>query len=210
MSEPSNALPADPKWIAELRAKEAEAIATAFATLTYLLSQGRSLGSGSQEPFINFAVKIAMSGLQSISTREEFESTHRAWVQTLRESVLKPRKGADTISYGQGQKSLNVFLKFYMDYASLPDGATAARLRPWLHCPLDSVVMNKLSHEFRPLWLQRVRPHFNGAYQQRFSLSCMTEEYYTAWQELIRALSPDKPVLVDTKWAFERAIAAGQ
>jgi hypothetical protein len=117
--------------------------------------------------------------------------------------VTQKGKGA---SYGQGQKSLNVFLKFYVDWASRPDTDTSSRLRPWLHCPLDEVVMKGLSKKFPEVYRSRFRPLHEGPPQQRFSLSQMSEDAYLAWQNWIRELSPLEPVLVDVSWALERAM----
>ena len=152
---------------------------------------------------LDFAWLVLVPVLRTIKTRSEFDEQHRAWVKELRQRLV-PHNGQPA-SYGQGQKSLNVFLKFYVDWASRPDPDTACRLRPWLHCPLDKVVMEGLCKEFREEYQRRLRPLHGGSPQQRFSLSQMSEEAYRAWQAWIRELSPLKPVLVDVAWALERA-----
>jgi hypothetical protein len=153
---------------------------------------------------LNFTWDVLVPMLPTIKTRSEFDDHHRAWVEALRRKLVTQR--GQRASYGQGQKSLNVFLKFYVDWASRPDTGTSGRLRPWLHCPLDKVVMNVLSETFQDVYQSRLRPLHEGAPQQRFSLSQMSEDVYLAWQSWIRELSPLKPVLVDVSWALERAM----
>jgi hypothetical protein len=184
--------------------QEPESIVKGLASLTFLRSQGRTLAKGSQITFLDIAWRVLVPALTTIATREEFDHAHKAWVETLLSKLSTNRR--ERLTYGQGQKSLNVFLKFYVDWASLPDNETASRLRPWLHCPLDKVVMDGLSRTFPETYRTHVRPK-TGSSPQRFSLSHMTEESYRAWQKWIRELSPAKPVLVDVSWALERAVS---
>jgi hypothetical protein len=191
-------------FLAGLQGRECESIVKGLASLTFLRSQGRTLEKGSQKKFLDFTWDVLVPMLPAIKTRSEFDEKHRAWVEALRRKLVT-QKGQPA-SYGQGQKSLNVFLKFYVDWASRPDPDTSTRLRPWLHCPLDKVVMKGLAEEFLGDYRSRLRPLHRGSPQQRFSLSKMTEEAYLAWQDWIRELSPQKPVLVDVSWALERAM----
>ncbi len=189
-------------FIARLQDQQPESIVKGLASLAFLRSQGRTLVKKSQEKFLDFAWLVLVPALRTIKTRSEFDEQHRAWVKELRQRLV-PRNGQPA-SYGQGQKSLNVFLKFYVDWASQPDVATANRLRPCLHCPLDKVVMKGLSEAFPLVYRSRLRPLHEGSPQQRFSLSQMSENAYLAWQAWIRELSPQKPVLVDVAWALKR------
>ncbi|MGD0515953.1 MAG: hypothetical protein ABSA26_00320 [Thermoguttaceae bacterium] len=191
-------------FVAGLQSRESESIAKGLASLTFLGSQGRTLKKGSQKKFLDFTWEVLVPMLPTIKTRSEFDERHRAWVEALRRKLVT-QKGQGA-SYGQGQKSLNVFLKFYVDWASRPDTDTSSRLRPWLHCPLDKVVMKGLSETFPEVYRSRLRPLHEGSPQQRFSLSQMSEDAYLAWQDWIRKLSPLKPVLVDVSWALERAM----
>jgi hypothetical protein len=188
------------EFLAELRDREAESIVKGFASLAFLRSQGRTLKKYLQRQFLDFIWTKVVPRLPSIETQQEFEQQHHKWVEQLRK-LLKTQK-EQKLSYGQAQKSLNVFLKFYIDWASLPDCSSSCRLRQWLHCPLDKVVMEGLSKEFRDDYKSRIRPCYKGSPQQRFSLSKMDEVSYHAWQNWIRKLSSDKPVLVDVKWAL--------
>jgi len=141
--------------------------------------------------------------LPGIRTRDEFERLHEKWVGQL-QAVLKTASRAH-LSYGQGQKSLNVALKFIVDWASRPDARTADRIRPWLHCPLDRVVMEYLYKQFSDHYRSRIESFYPRVYgQQLFSLASMNAEAYRAWQDWIRDLFPAKPVILDVVWVFER------
>ncbi len=191
-------------FLEQLQDEEPESIVRGVASLTFLRSQGRTLAKGSQRKFLDFTWCDVYPKLKSIETSVQFDKQHEAWVESLQQ-MLVPHNGKPA-SYGQGQKSLNVFLKFYVDYASRPDTDTSSRLRPWLHCPLDKVVMKHLSKMFPEDYTSRLEKLHKGSPQQRFSLSEMRDDAYREWQVWIRELSPQKPVLVDVLWAFKRTM----
>jgi hypothetical protein len=92
-----------------------------------------------------------------------------------------------------------------------PCGRGAARLRPWLHCPLDKVVMEALRSHDTDTWRRRIwDAHYRQrgvAHQQRSSMSTVDEPAYRAWQSWIRELSPKKPILIDATWSLNRPMA---
>jgi len=189
--------------LADLTARETESIIRGLASLAFLRAQGRTLARGSQELFIEFIWHEVAPRLGAISDRASFDLAHSAWVRRLQDRLRTSR--ATQLGYGQAQKSLNVFLKFYVDWASRPDPSTASRLRPWLHCPLDKVVMWNLANLQPAEYKRRLAPLYRTVpHQQRYSLSAMSRHAYEAWQQWIRDLSPEKPVLVDVLWVFER------
>jgi hypothetical protein len=138
-------------------------------------------------------------------SEKQFNARHHAWVQSA-VRVLRTNRNSE-LAYGQGQKTINVFLKFYVDWASRPSADTAARLRPWLHCPLDKVVMEELRRRDTKTWREQIwLPYYRGrvSHQQRSSMSTVDKAAYRAWQSWIRNLSPDKPVLIDALWSLLR------
>jgi hypothetical protein len=169
-----------------------------LGSLAFLRSQGRTLNAGSQSEFIDYLWERVVPVLRYLR-KHNFEETHKTWVEELQGLLKTNRK--KSLSYGQGQKSLNVFLKFYIDWATLPDTETASRLRPLIHCPLDSVVMRHLKLAFPQAYASRVK-----SVHRDFSLAAMDQVAYQAWQAWIRDLSPEKPVYVDIAWALERRI----
>ena len=142
--------------------------------------------------------------LDAIGSRDEFDRRHHVWVGSVAQALRTNRQSQ--LAYGQGQKTISVFLKFYVDWASRPSAEIAARVRSWLHCPLDKVVMEALRSHDRESWRRRIwEPHYKPrrvAHQQRASMATITEPAYHAWQVWIRELSPEKPILIGALWSL--------
>lgn len=195
-------------WVHGLEAKEELSIVRGLGSLAFIRSQGRTLEERSQEKVLDLLWRIR-GLLESTNSREQFDHQHHLWVEEAR-GLLKTNRQLP-LSYGQGQKTINVFLKFYVDWASRPAADVAARLRPWLHCPLDKVVMEALRSHDTDTWRLRIwDAHYRPrviAHQQRSSMSTVDETAYRAWQSWIRELSPTKPVLIDATWSLIRPMA---
>jgi hypothetical protein len=151
----------------------------------------------------------------SLGTRAQFEIAHEETCQRILTS-FKTNRG-DTLSYGQAQKPLNVFLKVYIDWANQPDRTFADKLAPFLHVPLDSVVMEFIAREFPQEYqtgilslrkriaelvserLEKTTPRMveRMLLRSEFALVGLSKEMYLAWQKLLRKLYPAKPVLLD-------------
>jgi hypothetical protein len=188
----------------ELKTKEDLAIVRGLGSLAFVRGQGRTLEEKSQEKVLELLWTVRCE-LEAIGSREEFDHRHHVWVGSVVQALRTNRQSQ--LAYGQGQKTINVFLKFYVDWASRPSAETAIRLRPWLHCPLDRVIMEALRSHDTETWRERIwKPHYRGriSHQQRASMSSITEPAYRAWQEWIRELSPDKPILLDALWSLMR------
>jgi hypothetical protein len=180
------------------------AIVRGLGSLAFVRAQGRTLEEKSQEKVLELLWAIR-GELESIGSRDEFDRRHHGWIGRAVQ-VLRTNRQSQ-LAYGQGQKTINVFLKFYVDWASRPSADVATRLRPWLHCPLDKVIMEALRSHDAGTWKRRIwEPHYRGriSHQQRASMSAITEPAYRAWQSWIRELSPDKPVLLDALWSLMR------
>jgi hypothetical protein len=189
----------------ELRANEDRAIVRGLGSLAFVRGQGRTLERRSQEKVLELLWTIR-GELDSIGSRDEFDRRHHVWVDTVVQALRTNRQGQ--LAYGQGQKTINVFLKFYIDWASRPSAEIASRFRPWLHCPLDRVIMEELRSHDKETWRRRIwEPHYKPRrvpYQQHASMSMITEPAYRAWQDWIRELSPEKPILMDAMWSLRR------
>jgi hypothetical protein len=189
--------------VSELAAREEESVVKGLCSLGFLRAQGRTLAAHSQRVFCDIVWNEVYGSLSGTGNCAEFDRLHEGWVALFQRSLTTARGGQ--LSYGQGQKSLNVVLKFVVDWASRPDSSTADRLRPWLHCPLDRVVMQYLHDLYPEDYRLRIRPFYPRVYgPQRFLLANMNDEAYHAWQVWIRDLYPSKPVLLDVVWVFER------
>lgn len=194
----------------DLKAKEELSVVRGLGSLAFVRAQGRTLEERSQEKVLA-QLWVIRGELESIQSPEQFDQRHHAWVENALQ-VLRTNRN-NQLAYGQGQKTINVFLKFYVDWASRPTSDAAARLRPWLHCPLDRVVMEALRSHDTEAWRGRIwEPHYRGrvAHQQRASMASVNEPAYRAWQSWIRELSPEKPVLIDALWSLLRPMERGE
>jgi hypothetical protein len=166
-------------------------------------------------------------------TREHFDSIHAKTCDRIISSFKTNRN--EKLSYGQAQKALNVFLKVYVDWAKRPNKELADKLAPFLHVPLDSLLMRFIAREFKGEYETRItsiRMHLAERTAERlkerlpgstpraverallgneFSLVGINKEIYLAWQEFLRSLWPGKPLMLDIIWVLERArIARGR
>jgi hypothetical protein len=205
------------KLIKRCKDKEEEAIVKGTAMGAVILSRmGARYMEGSVRPFQDLALQFSPR-LTSIATISEFDSFHESFVEAV-QSHITERDGED-LSYGEAQKSINVFLKHYVDWSSLPDGATAKRVRPFLHVPLDSVMIGHFRRNYPQGYekyivpeLRKINEQFKVAHPKAIKipdrllseLKYIYQEVYLAWQNWFREISPEKPVLLDTIWSLER------
>jgi hypothetical protein len=157
--------------------------------------------------------------LKSVSTQAEFDAYHHAFVVACRDT-LRARSGT-TISYGEAQQPVNIFIKEYAEQSNLMDAATVARLQPFLHVTLDGVMIFYMQSFFREDYLKYIAPFdkesgYIGTAQltsfhakdwsqsQLTQLLFMSREVYTAWQGWFRLIQPERPALLDALWAVAR------
>jgi hypothetical protein len=208
--------------------REPEAITRTLAMMAYNRAIGRVLESGGVDRFSDLMVQT-IPKLYGWVTREHFDTWHGEICEGIMDSFKTSRQ--TTVSYGQAQKPVNVFLKVYVDWAKQPTQALAEKLIPWLHVPLDSVLMKFFKREFpeeyenhigriRRRRIDRSAERLKGIKGPRsiaylmlgheFSLAAIDKETYLAWQEFFRTLYPGKPVALDIIWALERSKRRGQ
>jgi hypothetical protein len=191
-------------WLGSLAKNEDLSIVRGLGSLAFVRAQGRTLEERSQKKILELLWTIRCE-LDSLRSQKQFDERHHAWIERVLQHLRTNRQSQ--LAYGQGQKTINVFLKFYVDWASRPTADDAARIRGWLHCPLDRVVMEALRSQDADAWRRRIwEPHYRGrvTHQRRASMSMINEPAYRAWQAWIRELSPQKPVLIDTIWSLFR------
>ena len=201
--------------------KEPEAVTRTLAMMAYNPSIGRVLEKGSVDRFADLMVET-IPKFYGLPTRERFDKIHADACDQLR-STFRTTRGENP-SYGQAQKPLNVFLKVYMDWAGQPTLDLAKSMRPFLHVPLDSLLMEYIAREFPNEYGTRIVPGrqrlaewiagrlesatpkvINRTWGKEFSLTgIVTKEIYLAWQDLLRELYPAKPVALDIIWVVER------
>jgi len=201
--------------------REQEAITRTLAMMAYNPAIGRVLEKGGVDRFADLVLET-IPKFYGLVTRDHFESVHAAACDRILAS-FKTNRG-DTLSYGQAQKPLNVFLKVYVDWAGQPNAELAQKLRPLLHVPLDSLLMEFIAKEFSQEYRDRigrlrarlaeyVAQRLNNTTSrmvkrvllgQEFALVGLNKEIYLAWQDLLRSLWPGKPVELDIIWVLER------
>ncbi len=204
--------------IERCRNNEEEAIIKGAAMGAVILSRmGPIYERGSVSKFQKIAQRFSQE-LNDITTIEDFDIFHERFVESLQNEI----KGQDgeKLSYGEAQKSINVFLKTYVDRSSRPRTLVAETIRPFLHVPLDSIMIKYFRKNFRsdysiyiaPVhhqvneWLRDTNPASTVKIPDRVlsELKYIFQEVYLAWQKWFRAIYPNKPVMLDTIWALER------
>jgi len=199
--------------------KEKEAVIKGIAMGAVILSRmGPIYMKGSVRTFQDLAVQFSLK-LTSTTTTSEFDCFHESFVEAV-QSHIRGKDGGD-LSYGEAQKSINVFLKHYVDRSGLRDGATAKKVRPFLHVPLDSVVIRYFRENYPQSYEKHILPEhrkineqFKAAHPEAVKipdrllseLKYIFQEVYLAWQNWFREILPEKPVLLDTIWSLEREI----
>jgi hypothetical protein len=209
-----------------LSGREREAIIRTLAMMAYNPAIGRVLEKGGVGKFADLMVEI-MPKLCGTATREHVDAIHSETCDRILSEFKTNRN--QSLSYGQAQKPLNVFLKVYVDWAKHPDPQLAEKVAPLLHVPLDSLLMKFIAREFKEEYatkilslrrritdvaLERLKQHLPDStprmVQQallgnEFSLTGINKEIYLAWQDLLRSLWPGKPLMLDIIWVLERA-----
>lgn len=181
--------------IDRLKNLEEKALFNTLAMMAYNPSIGRALSKDGVNKFISIANEMSCK-IEDIQTIDRFDLWHNQFVEKILAAIKTTSRG-ETISYGQAQKPINVFLKVYVDWAGKPKTEVAIRLRPYLHVPLDSKVM------------EYTRKNFSG-HCQKYKLEVMLlseivmKKTYYSWQRCFRELSPEKPLTIDAAWAEAR------
>jgi hypothetical protein len=205
--------------------EEPDAITRTLAMMAFNPAIGRVLKAGSVAQFSSLMVEL-IPKLYGLPTRDRFEAWHKDACIRIVESFKTRSEGS--LSYGQAQKPLNVFLKVYTAWAKQPTVALADSLLPFLHVPLDSVLMKCIAREFPGEYAAKIAPirrrriewtheRVNSLGGQKFSktlvgsvigsefsLTAIDEEIYKAWQDMLRSFWPGAPVRLDTLWAVNR------
>jgi len=169
--------------------------------MAYNPSIGRVLKKGSVSKFKKVALE-RVKFLGGIRNQREFDGFHNRFVLDVMNKIKKTAAGKK-ISYGHGQKPVNVFLKIYVDWAGYPKRQVAGRIRKFLHVPLDSYIMWYIKDENFKDFSKIVKPIYKkqGKSTYNFPLANINKDIYYAWQELCRKICPNRPVLLDVIWA---------
>ena len=188
------------EWIQDLLREEPAAVTRVMAFMSYNPSIGRVLEKGGVKKFQELMANMVPQ-LTEVRDRAQFDALHARCVEKIIADFKTSRGSAPT--YGQAQKPVNVFFKVYVDWAGRPDQRTQARLVPFLHVPLDSILMKAVKRRHGPWYAKKIKPYLTSS-QQEFSLSKISREAYLTWQQFFREIYPDKPLIFDIAWALNR------
>jgi hypothetical protein len=181
--------------LSELINKENEAIYKTLVMMAHNPSIGRVFSADANKS-VKLSIIRIIDRLPTIKSQKDFDREHKKIMDYIVNRIQNIRKDnpSGKISYGQAQKGLNVFLKIFIDWSNLPDKKTAIRIRPFLHCPLDSIVMKTIKNENEDLYNKHGKPKFN-------SLKEIDYEDYVKWQDIIKEIvGKNKRVLMDVIW----------
>jgi hypothetical protein len=139
--------------------------------------------------------------LLRIRNREDFDNFHGEWVDNFIQTIK--RNNGQICSYGQAQKAINVFLKVFVYWSQRPDRGTANRITPFLHVPLDKILMNWMKERCHDEFKQRIKRYYAN---KRFdcSLTLIGKEIYRSWQKWFLDIHLNKPIMLDVIWAVNR------
>jgi len=187
------------KDIEELKRREGQSITEVMAFMSYNPSIGRVLKKRGVKVFQDMAIK-KVGAFKKIKTIKGFDKFHKNWVSEFIKKIKTNQNRK--CSYGQAQKAINVFLKLFVDWARLPDKKTAKEILPFLHVPLDSILMKAVSKKYEEFYKEKIKPL--QTCNRPFNLSQVDESIYTEWQKFFREKYPKKPLLFDVIWAMNR------
>lgn len=188
------------RFIRRLINSEPEAVTRVMAFMSYNPSIGRVLQGGGVKKFEPVARQLVCA-LGNVRTRAHFDRLHARCVRRILTTFRTSRDRKP--SYGQAAKPINVFLKLYVDWASRPSPRIRRRVLPFLHVPLDSVLMDTIRNEDQRWYRREVHPQVRGEYDP-YSLSHVSRDLYWKWQNYFRARWPRKPLVFDIAWAIYR------
>ncbi len=188
------------KFVQDLLKKEDNSVTSVMAFMSYNPSIGRVLEKGGVKKFQSLILEM-VTELHGISNVEGFDKLHKTYAQKI---ISEIKTNSDlSVSFGQAQKPINVFYKVYVDWARKPDEDTRNKVLPFLHVPLDSILMKTIKKKYSEWYKNNIRTWMKDS-QNEFSLSKIDEDLYYRWQKFFRETYPTKPLIFDVAWALNR------
>lgn len=187
-------------FIEELLKREDDSVKSVMAFMSYNPSIGRVLEKGGVKKFQKMMLQL-VDELPQVHSQHDFDNVHDKYTK----EVIKTLKTSKTtsVSYGQAQKPINVFLKIYVDWARKPNEKIRSKLLPFLNVPLDSILMKTIKKKYQNWYKTTIEP-LQKSRAQEFSLSKIDQNIYMEWQNFFRGKYPTKPLIFDIVWAINR------
>ncbi len=190
----------DINFIENLLQKEDNSLTSVMAFMSYNPSIGRVLEKNGVKKFQKMILEM-VEKLIDINDIEGFDILHKEYVEKIITDI-RTSKGS-LVSFGQSQKPINVFFKVYLDWARKPNEELRSKILPFLHVPLDSILMKTIKRKDNNWYKDEIKP-LKKNMMQEFSLSKIDEEIYYKWQKYFRENYPNKPLIFDVAWALNR------
>lgn len=126
--------------------------------------------------------------LNTWASESTYKINHREFCKWFISSVRRARTGGRP-SWGHAAKVMDISMKVFIYYCSLPSGAKAAHILPWLNGAVDGPIIQKLSTDF------------TGKYStlRSVTLNNMSMKKYNLLQLLIRERAA-KEGLLPVEW----------
>ena len=133
----------------EVKRKNVIDMALTFTAMIRVFERG-------SKPKITKHLELAFSQLAEVATRTQYLQLHERfceWFTSEIRTAERTRNGvvikrSTHASYGHAAKVLDIAIKVYVYYASLPDAHTASRITPFLNAAVDTPILGHLQQAF--------------------------------------------------------------
>ncbi len=134
---------------AEIKRKNVIDMALTFTAMIRLFEKG-------SKPKIAGKLYEEFQGLERITNIAEFQAFHRGFCDWFTNNIKTAQKERNNIIikksgyalYGHAAKLLDVSLKVYVSYSSLPNMYTAEKILPFLNTAIDNPLLDHLKNSF--------------------------------------------------------------
>ena len=188
------------KFIEDLLKNENNSVTSVIAFMSYNPSIGRVLEKGGVKIFQKIILEM-VEKLPTINNISCFDEFHKEYLMRIISEIKTTSK--TSVSFGQAQKPINVFYKVYIDWARKPTEQIRNQILPFLHVPLDSILMKTIKEKDTNWHKMEIKPLIKNK-SQEYSLSKIDEEIYYKWQKYFRDNYSQKPLIFDVAWALNR------
>ena len=189
-------------FIKYLIKQEDASVINTIAFMSYNPSIGRVLEKGGLLKFHKIIHEM-VGRLQGITNKNGYDELHHEYVYKIISRIKNNQN--ERISYGQAQKPINVFMKVYVDWAKKPNAEIRKKLLPFLHVPLDSILMKTVKNEYPDWYGESIQCKISDS-QRVFSLSGINKNLYYRWQSFFRHKYSSKPLIFDIAWSVNRKV----
>lgn len=188
-------------FVNTLLEREEELITKVMSFMSYNPSIGRVLKKGGVNKFQRIIMKM-LPELSEINSIEQFNKLHHKYVKKVISNIKTSENSkSHRASYGQAAKPINVFLKVYVDWSKRPNMAVRKKILPYLHVPLDSILIQSIKENHSQWYECKIKPWTD---KQEYSLSKINKRIYYRWQKHFREEYCRKPLIFDVAWALYR------